>query len=102
MTVACRIRPLSRNHVLHYLQPVREQNENIGSRHAVRLDQLRGWHVLTAVCGTCKRRAQMRLWQLTARNPGHVHLINLEAKLVCRQCGSRKGNRVYVTLASRE
>lgn len=44
----------------------------------------------------------MRLWELTARHPGHEHLVDVERKLRCRRCGSRQGNRVYVTVVERE
>lgn len=79
-----------------------ERNANLGPKYAVRLEYLRGWHVLTAVCPECRHRAQMRLWELTARHPGHAHLTDVEMKLRCRRCGNRTGNKVYVTIASRE
>ena len=79
-----------------------EQNGNLGPRYAVRLDQLRNWHVLTAVCPECRHRVGMRLWQLTARHPGHEHLIDVEKRLRCRRCGNRTGNRIYVTIADRD
>ena len=79
-----------------------ERTGNLGPKYAIRLDQLRGWHVLTAVCPECRRRTQMRLWELTGRHPGHTHLTDVEKKLRCRQCGNCVGNKVYVTIADRE
>ena len=32
-----------------------ERNKNIGPRYAIRLRDLRGWHIVTAVCGQCRR-----------------------------------------------
>jgi ribosomal protein L37E len=79
-----------------------ERNTNIGPRYAVRLGDLRGWHVLTAVCGACRHRSQMRLWQLTAGRRDDTHLLDLERKLRCRRCGNRAGNKVLVTVAERD
>jgi DNA-directed RNA polymerase subunit RPC12/RpoP len=79
-----------------------EQRANLGPKYAIRLADLRGWHIITAVCSACRRRAQMRLWELTARHPGHTHLIDVERRLRCRHCGNREGNSVYVTIADRE
>jgi hypothetical protein len=44
----------------------------------------------------------MRPQELAARNLGHVHPHDLATRLVCRHCGGREGNRVYVTLARRD
>ena len=79
-----------------------EQNANIGPRYAVRLQDLRNWHILTAVCGMCRHRTQMRLWQLTAGQPAHARLIDIEARLRCQRCGNRAGNRVLVSIAERD
>jgi ribosomal protein L37E len=79
-----------------------ERNANIGPRYAVRLRDLRGWHVLTAVCGACGHRRDMRLWELTARHLGFAYLIDVERHLRCRRCGNREGNRVLVTVADRD
>lgn len=83
------------------LAAMRERNANIGPRYAIRLDQLRGWHVLTAVCSECRHRASMRLWEVTRGLPGHTYLMDVEDRLRCRHCGNREGNRIYVTLADR-
>ena len=79
-----------------------EQNANIGQHYAVRLQDLRNWHLLTAVCGACRHQAWLRLWQLTAGQPAHARLIDIEARLRCQRCGNRAGNRVLVSIAERD
>jgi hypothetical protein len=81
---------------------MREQNANIGPRYAVRLRDLRNWHVLTAVCGGCRHRCRVWLWQLKARHPDHARLTDIELKLRCLHCGNRAGNRVLVTVADQD
>lgn len=56
---------IRRRFTRRYLRGMSERNKNIGPKYAVRLSSLRGWRVLTAVCGECRHRSQMRLWQLT-------------------------------------
>jgi DNA-directed RNA polymerase subunit RPC12/RpoP len=53
-------------------------------------------------CPECLHRIRMRLWQLTARHPGHSHLLDIEKKVRCSGCGYRIGNRIYVTIADRD
>ena len=48
-------------------------------RYAARLSDLERWHVLTAVCGACRHRRHMRIWQLLAERPAYTHLSNVEA-----------------------
>ena len=79
-----------------------EQKTNIGPRHAVRLRDLRNGHLLTAVRGPRRHQAWLRLWQLTAGQPGHARLIDIEARLRCQRCGNRTGNRVLVSIAERD
>ena len=79
-----------------------EQNANLGPRYSVRLSDLERWHSLTAVCGECQHRRQMRIWQLTAGRPLDTRLTDVEAKLRCQRCGNREGNRVLVTMVERD
>ena len=79
-----------------------EQNGNIGPRYAIRLRDLRGWHIVTAVCGQCRRTTNLNPWLLRAGRPDWTHLTDLERSLVCKGCGNREGNRLLVTLAERD
>ena len=79
-----------------------ERNGNIGPRYAIRLSDLRSWHVLTAVCAECRHRTYLRLWQITAGRPHYTYLTDLEDKLRCQKCGNRAGNRILVTIAERD
>lgn len=76
-----------------------EQRANLGPKYAIRLSDLRNWHLLTATCGVCRHRRQVRLWQLKARHPGYTHLIDVERKL---RCGNRANNHVLVEIADRD
>jgi hypothetical protein len=79
-----------------------EQRRNIGPRYAIRLGDLRGWHIVTAVCGECRRTTNLNPWLLRAGRPDWTHLMDLEPRLVCRHCGNREANRLLVTMASRD
>lgn len=81
-----------------------EQNENIiGPRYAIRLGDLQNWHVTTAVCGECRHRRVLRLWQVKRGQPEHTLLMTVEARLRCRECGYRgELNRILVTLVKRD
>ena len=57
------------DHGRRYVRVMPEQRANLGPKYAIRLGDLRNWHLLTAVCGACRHRRQMRLWQLKARHP---------------------------------
>ncbi len=83
-----------------------EQRENkngpgIGPRYAIRLADLRDWHVIGVICEGCRHRARVPPKLLTAGRPGHTRLIDLERKLVCSACGNRHGNRLSVTMMDR-
>lgn len=79
-----------------------EQRANLGPKYAIRLGDLRNWHVLTAVCSACRHQRQVRLWQLKARHPDHVWLTDIERRLRCMRCGHRRNNTVLVEIADQE
>ncbi|WP_084506402.1 pentapeptide repeat-containing protein [Geminicoccus roseus] len=58
-----------------------EQNTNLGPRYLIRLRDLRGWHLLTVACGSCRHKAHLRLWQLTDRRSPDEFLVDVERKL---------------------
>ncbi len=58
-----------------------EQNENdLGPRYAVRLGDLQNWHVATAVCGECRHKRVMRLWEVKRGQPDHTLLMSVRGK----------------------
>ena len=79
-----------------------EQIRNIGPRYAIRLRDLRGWHIVTAVCDCCRRATNLNPWLLRSGRPDWTHLTDLERLLLCKGCGNREGNRLLVTMASRD
>ena len=78
-----------------------EQNKNIDACYAIKLKDLRSWHMLTAKCDVCSHTAHLRLWQVTAGQLGNRLLMDIEKKLRCTRCGHRGENVVLVTLMAR-
>jgi hypothetical protein len=78
-----------------------EQNRNIPPRYAVRLDDLRAWHVVFAACAACGKRARVDARLLRQGRPPYTRLLDLERKLYCGSCGNRQGNTLSVSLAPR-
>jgi hypothetical protein len=79
-----------------------EQIGNIPPRYAIRLGDLRHWHVVTVTCPTCGHKGRVDAARLGRGRPDHTRLMDLERKLRCRLCGNREDNRILVSMASRE
>jgi DNA-directed RNA polymerase subunit RPC12/RpoP len=85
-----------------------EQSRNIPPRYAIRLGDLRHWHVVTVTCPACGHKGRLDAAVLGRSRPGrppppgHTRLMDLERRLRCRRCGNRDDNRILVTLAPRE
>ena len=79
-----------------------EQNGNIPPRYAIRLADLRHWHVITVSCPSCGHKGRVYPTALSHGQPGHTRLMDLERKLRCTSCGNRQDNRILVSMASRE
>jgi hypothetical protein len=81
---------------------VSEQFTNdLPPKYAIRLENLRAWHIVTAWCVACDRRVVLThqaLWRGRSRN---TRLVDLEARLRCTSCGSRKGHRIDIGMAPR-
>ena len=73
-----------------------EQTENIGPKHAIRLADLREWHVVTATCFKCGYQGQLTAGYLAWDRPPHTYLTELEPKLCCTRCHNRAGNKLSV------
>ena len=79
-----------------------EQKGNIPPRYAIRLADLRRWHMITVSCPTCGHKGRLDVTALGDGRPDHTRLMDLERKLRCSSCGNRQDNRILVTMASRE
>jgi len=78
-----------------------EQTRNMPLRYALRLDDLRPWHVIVVSCAACRRRAHVAGALLRHGRPPYTRLLDLERKLCCTGCGSRRGNTLTVSMAPR-
>jgi hypothetical protein len=68
-----------------------EQRGNIPPRYALRLDDLRPWHVIIATCAVCRRRAHVAAALLQHGRPPYTRVLVLERKLCCTGCGNGQG-----------
>lgn len=71
-------------------------------RYAIKLADLRDWHVTTVNCPTCGIKGRVHATALSHGRPDHTRLMDLERKLRCTSCGNRQNNRILVTMAPRE
>ncbi|MEZ5667931.1 MAG: hypothetical protein R3F55_10960 [Alphaproteobacteria bacterium] len=81
-----------------------KQNENIypGPRYAVRLGDLRAWHVLVVSCFACRHRAELRPERLAQRFGPQTFVVALEKRLRCKRCGNRLHNSWAVERVRRD
>jgi hypothetical protein len=78
-----------------------KQNQNTPSPHAIRLEDLRAWHVVFATCGACGSRTHVAAKVLEHGRPPHTSLSEIERKLRCSRCGNRRGNTLTLSMAPR-
>ena len=78
-----------------------EHSENIGPRYAIRLGDLRHWHIVTARCFKCSHETEFTGDFIAWERPPHTFLTELQPKLRCTQCGNRVGNMLTVRMAAR-
>ena len=80
-----------------------KQNEILGPRHAVRLGDLRQWHVIEVRCFKCRNEGTVYPAVLlkTGRWTKHTRLVELEPRFRCRSCGNRFGNSWNIMRLSR-
>jgi hypothetical protein len=71
-------------------------------RYALRLEDLRAWHVVRVRCGTCRHQAEITAAALTRGRPGYTRLVDLEGRLRCRQCGAKGCASFEVELRPRD
>jgi hypothetical protein len=76
-----------------------EQTGNVPLRYALRLDDLRPWHVIVASSAACRRRAHVASALLQHSRQPHTRVLDLERKLCCTGCGNGRGNTLTVSMA---
>jgi hypothetical protein len=69
-----------------------ERNKNIPPRYAIRLDDLRAWHVVFATCAACRKRTHIDARLLQHGRPPYTRLLDLERKQM--EVAPRRGGRV--------
>jgi hypothetical protein len=78
-----------------------EQKRNTPPRYAIRLGDLRAWHVIFATCAACGKRTHIDARLLQHGRPPYTRLLDLERKLCCGSCGNRRRNTLSVSMAPR-
>ena len=78
-----------------------ERSRNIPPRYAIRLEDLRAWHVIFATCAACGKRTHIDARLLQHGRPPYTRLLDLERKLRCGSCGNHQDNTLSVTMAPR-
>jgi len=68
----------------------------IGPKYAIRLGDLRPWHVLQVTCFSCRHVATVSPAPLLQRFGEHQRLSELEDRFRCTECDHRGGNSVKV------
>lgn len=73
------------------------REEIIGPKYAIRLGDLKSWHVLKVTCLQCRHESTVSPAPLLRRFGEHQRLAQLEERFACSHCGNRGGNsaRVY-------
>jgi hypothetical protein len=78
-----------------------ERSKNIPPRYAIRLSDLRAWHVIIAACPVCGRRTRISIDRLQQGRPPYTRLVDLERKLRCGSCRNRQDNSLTMSIAPR-
>ena len=65
--------------------------EILGPKYAVRLGDLRSWHILKITCLACRHEQTLYLARLQAKWSEHERIMDLEPKFRCTGCGQRAG-----------
>ena len=80
-----------------------KKNEMPGPRYALRLGDLRQWHVIEVRCFKCGKEGTVYPAVLLkgGRWTEHTRLVELEPRFRCRACGNRFGNSWNIMRLSR-
>lgn len=66
--------------------------EAIGPKYALRIHDLRNWHVLQVTCWKCGHLSLVYPSRLRQRWSGYERLMDIERKFRCTKCGNRHDN----------
>jgi hypothetical protein len=72
------------------------------ARYALRLEDLRAWHVVRVSCRICRHKGEITPAVLGRGQPGYTRLFDLEGRLRCRNCGARGRASLVVDLRPRD
>ena len=80
-----------------------KKNEALGPRYALRLGDLRQWHVIEVRCFKCAKEGTVypAVLMKGGRWTEHTRLVELEPRFRCRACGNRFGNSWNIMRLSR-
>jgi hypothetical protein len=76
--------------------------ERLPPRYALRLEDLRAWHVMRVSCRICRHKGEIKPAALGRGRPGYTRLLDLEGRLRCRNCGARGRATLVVELRPRD
>ena len=82
-------------------QAAMEHSGNLLPVTALRLADLRLWHVVIARWAICRHQRRLPISELTFGRHEDVPLRELLPKLRCGRCGNRSGNGLTVAFLSR-
>jgi hypothetical protein len=68
------------------------RNDSLGPKFAIRLRDLRAWHVLAVTCFACRHQATLTPDYLRRRFGEQASMTALERRLRCKSCGNRLHN----------
>jgi formate dehydrogenase maturation protein FdhE len=79
-----------------------EHGPRLPPRYALRLEDLRAWHVVRVSCEVCRHKGEIAPAALGRGQPGYTRLVDLEGRLRCRNCGARGRASLVVDLRPRD
>ena len=80
-----------------------EHNGNdLGPKYAIRLGDLRRWHIVTVTCFRCGHKGELTGDRIARGRDPYTHLVDLQRKLRCTNCTNRRDNTLSVRAMSRD
>lgn len=68
--------------------PIPWQPLTLGLKFQIRIADLEATDFMERRCPQCRTITRISPWHLHALFPAHARLVDLEAKMTCRQCGT--------------
>lgn len=79
-----------------------KDEDRIVPLYAVRVEDLRQWHIVEVTCGQCGRQGGVPLWLIRRHAGGQVRILSMKHKFRCAGCGHKgDDNDVRVRRAPR-